>query len=205
MGSSKPPPSGGGAGDLSSEAADLAIYLTNVGLVIAFVVAMWKRAAKTQRNKEECRQLRPRVAWLRDLQRLLPADPPEPTTGSVAVDIRAVLAKMLEATLKEAEERVEACARTCCLSRFARCYRHGRQLDGVSKSLDEVCGHILPVISQIDTSQRLLLVLDLMRLQVSQDGPKSATLLSETHRARTDGENNDVSERQAAPDEHGLQ
>uniref|UniRef100_A0A0D9WVQ6 Uncharacterized protein n=1 Tax=Leersia perrieri TaxID=77586 RepID=A0A0D9WVQ6_9ORYZ len=121
------------------------------------VCAIIARAAKIRRNKHDCRQA-PRVAFLRDLQHLMP---PPTSTAAATTDIRTVLARQLEACVKEAESIIQICTTSCCLRRFLRSYHHAGKVDDASKNVEHVYGHILPVVSQVDTAQRLLHLLEL--------------------------------------------
>uniref|UniRef100_A0A0D9WVQ7 Uncharacterized protein n=2 Tax=Leersia perrieri TaxID=77586 RepID=A0A0D9WVQ7_9ORYZ len=148
-----------------------------IAVFLAMVRAITRRVAKTRRNRQECRQLAPRVAFLRDLRHLMP--PAAPPPAAVSMDIRAVLGRQLELCVEEAESIVRICTTRCWLRRFLRSNYHAGKVDFASKNMEHVYGHILPVISQVDTAQRMLHLLEL-QIIVQGGQEKSATTTAST-------------------------
>ncbi|XP_052163299.1 uncharacterized protein LOC127780435 [Oryza glaberrima] len=163
---------GGGAPPAACDPNNLPAAIVLVFPVMVVALLCW-RAARTRRNKDECRRLAQRVALLRDLRQLMAPAPPLAKAAAVSAEVRAVLAGQVDAWVKEAESVVLGCTSSRWPCRFVRCDRHGEQLSVVRMNLDEAYDRILPVVAQIDTAHRLH---HLLQLQVIvQDGHKSAT------------------------------
>ncbi|RLN05270.1 hypothetical protein C2845_PM13G04840 [Panicum miliaceum] len=127
--------------------------------------------------KEERRRLVQRVGWLRDLVQLLPpalasSTVPEKENGSdtAAAAVRTVLTRRLEAMVREADRLLAAgssCATQCCCWRFFRCYAQARRLERAGAGVDEVYAQVLPVVSQIDATQRVVHMLAALHQRTS--------------------------------------
>uniref|UniRef100_A0A0E0Q4B5 Mixed lineage kinase domain-containing protein n=1 Tax=Oryza rufipogon TaxID=4529 RepID=A0A0E0Q4B5_ORYRU len=160
---------GGGAPPAVCDPNNLPAAIVLVFPVMVVALLCW-RAARTRRNKDECRRLAQRVALLRDLRQLMAPAPPLAKAAAVSAEVRAVLAGQVDAWVKEAESVVLGCTSSRWPCRFVRCDRHGEQLSVVRMNLDEAYDRILPVVAQIDTAHRLH---HLLQLQVIvQDGHK---------------------------------
>lgn len=108
-----------------------------------------QRVEKVRRNKYDCQQLAQHVGTIEGLLQQV-------HTQNRAVD---GLLKNLEATLREACLLVSSCQASSYLRRFFRSGRHAEQFQRIKHRIDFYI-QIFPVISHIDTTRRLVRIIE---------------------------------------------
>ncbi|KAK1698238.1 hypothetical protein QYE76_014935 [Lolium multiflorum] len=108
-----------------------------------------QRAETVQRNRYECRQLANHAETMGDVLRQVLREHPE---------IDGMVGK-LEATLREACVLVSSCQASSYFRRFVRSGKQAQQFQRIKEKIDFYL-QLFPVISHIDTTRRLKILLD---------------------------------------------
>ncbi|CAL4931565.1 unnamed protein product [Urochloa decumbens] len=132
--------------------------------LIAMIV---ERAETVRRNRHECPQLAQQVETIGDLLPQVQREHPE---------MERVLGK-LEATLRDACVLVSACQGSSYIRRFLRSGKHAEEFRRLREKV-EFYLQIFPVISHIDTTRRLVRILNDAESPQTQNMPRSTSTRS---------------------------
>ncbi|CAN6319620.1 unnamed protein product [Urochloa humidicola] len=148
--------------------------------LIALIV---QRAQTVRRNRHECQQLAQQVETIRALL-------PQVQRERVHPEMELLLVK-LEATLRDACVLVSACQASSYIRRFLRSGKHAEEFRRVREGV-EFYLQIFPIISHIDTTRRLVRIINDVESPKTQNMPRS-TLSSRSGRASRSNANEDYS------------
>ncbi|CAN6284362.1 unnamed protein product [Urochloa humidicola] len=129
--------------------------------LIAMIV---QRAQTVRRNRHECQQLAHLVETIGSLLPQVQREHPE---------MERVLGK-LEATLRDACVLVSACQGSSYIRRFLRSGKHAEEFRRVREKV-EFYLQIFPVISHIDTTRRLIRIINEVESPQTQNMPRSTS------------------------------